>query len=214
MCLRQFGNRVLPFFKRSGGCVLRCRDVGGKHHSTNDTDALARKRESLFLIYVMPAGSRHDGNARLDDSAIEVTDEVLSNAARGYLKAAIGKGGAKRGSVTMEIVICDGMLMNDTIIIPPLQEACPTVTLRIANAAGNLEWRREPQDFRALLFARSRDNLHRQTFLRIHREGITSFGFCFTFHPLKNLARIDKAIGHLRSSPQKGFPLLPSSMRS
>jgi len=118
---------------------LRCRDVGGEDHSTNDADALARKRENLFLIYVMPAGSRHDGDARLDDGTIEVTDEVLSIAARGYLKATIGKGGTKRGSVTMEIVICDGMLMNDTIIIPPLQQACPTVALRIANATDDFE---------------------------------------------------------------------------
>src|SRR5215813_9243397 len=90
--------------------------------------------------------------------------------------------------------------MFSIIAIFPAQQPRPTLAFGISNATDNLEWRREPHDFRALLFARSRDNLHRQTFLRIHREGITSFGFCFTFHPLKNLARIDKAIGQLPTS--------------
>src|SRR5262249_36098176 len=90
MCLRQFGNRALPLFKRSGGCVLRRRGFSGKDHSTNDADTLARKGENLFVIYAMPAGARDDSDAGLNKSAIEVGYKVPSNASRSYLKAAVG----------------------------------------------------------------------------------------------------------------------------
>src|SRR5262245_49106646 len=106
------------------------------------------------------------------------------------------------------------MLMFSIIAIFPAQQPRPALAFGISNATDNLEWRRDPQDFRALLFSRSRDNLHRQTFFRIHREGIGSLGFCFTFYPLKNLARIDKAIRHFCYSPVTRFPLPPQCMRA
>src|SRR5215469_4843044 len=119
---------------------MRRRDFGGQDDLASNPDALiTRKCKNLLVIYDMPAGARDDGDAGLDSCLVQVTHEMLSKASRGYPEAAIGKGGTKRGSVTMEIVICDGMLMNDTIIIPPLQQACPTVTLRIANATYDLE---------------------------------------------------------------------------
>jgi hypothetical protein len=46
---------------------------------------------------------------------------MLSKASRGYLEAAVGQHGAKRRPITVKILICDGVLMNDTIVVFPLQ---------------------------------------------------------------------------------------------
>jgi hypothetical protein len=45
---------------------------------------------------------------------------VLSDAARHDLKASIGQAGAERGSVTVQVLVRDGMLMDNVIIIFPL----------------------------------------------------------------------------------------------
>src|SRR5262249_54213146 len=92
----------------------------------------------------MPAGTRDDSNARLDGRLVKIAHEILSSAARCYLKAAIGQAGAKRGSVTMQVLICDGMLMNDSVVVLPLQQTGPAITLRIANAADDLERSGQP----------------------------------------------------------------------
>ena len=147
MCLRQFGNRVLPFPKCSAACVLGCSNFGGKDHSTNDTDTLTRKRERLFVIYAMPAGTRNDSNPSLDRRLVKVAHEVLPNAACGYLKSAAGQAGTKRSSITMQVLIRDGVLMNHPVIVFPLQLASPTMTLRVANATYDLERGGQPKMF-------------------------------------------------------------------
>src|SRR5262249_11185404 len=79
------------------------------------------------------------------------------------------------------------MLMSSIIAIFPAQQPRPALAFGISNATDNLEWRRDPQDFRALLFSRSRDNLHRQTFFRIHGEGIGLLGSALRF-PLSKIS--------------------------
>src|SRR5262249_42766337 len=150
---------------------MRCRDFGGQDDLASNPDALtARKCKNFLVIYDMPAGTRDDGDAGLDRCLIQVTDEMLSNASRGYLETTIGQRGGKRRRITMEISICDGMLMKDFIIICPLQQACPTVTLRIANATDDLKRGGQPKVF--FPFFLSTPFLHRdeESFLRIHRE--------------------------------------------
>ena len=150
---------------------MRRRDFGGQDDLASNPDALiTRKCKNLLVIYDMPAGTRDDGDAGLDSCLVQVTHEMLSNASRGYLETTIGQRGAKRGRITMKILICDGMLMNDFIIIPPLQQACPTVTLRIANATDDLERAGQPKVF--FPFFVPTPFLHRdeESFLRIHRE--------------------------------------------
>src|SRR5262245_35314423 len=101
---------------------MRCRDFGGQDDSASNPDApFTRKCKNLLVIYDMPAGTRDDGDAGLDSCLVQVTHEMLSNASRGYLKATIGQRGAKRGPITMVLLICDGVLMNDTIVVFPLQ---------------------------------------------------------------------------------------------
>src|SRR5262245_56911014 len=101
---------------------MRCRDFGGQEDLASNPDALIiRKCKNLLVIYDMPAGARADGDAGLDSCLVQVTHERLSNASRGYLEATIGQRGAKRGPITMEILICDGVPMNDTIVVFPLQ---------------------------------------------------------------------------------------------
>lgn len=99
---------------------MRCRDFDSQDYSTVDADTFARKRKNPLVIDAMPAGARDDGDAGFDDSAVEVTHEELSDAARHDLKASISQAGAERGSVTVQVLVRDGMLMDNVIIIFPL----------------------------------------------------------------------------------------------
>src|SRR5439155_9819055 len=82
--------------------IMRCRDFGSQDHSTVDADAFARKRKNPCVVDAMPASARDNGDTGFDDSAVEITHEVLSDAARHDLKASVGQAGTKRGPLTVE----------------------------------------------------------------------------------------------------------------
>jgi len=67
----------------------------------------------------MPARAGDNGDTRLDDSAVKVSQKTLSNASSNYFEPAAGLGGAKRGAITMKIFVRDGMLVNHAVIVPP-----------------------------------------------------------------------------------------------
>src|SRR5262249_50325824 len=75
MCLRQFGDRVFPFFKCPGRGVMRCCHFCGKNDSAINADTLARQREDFFAIYGMPASTRNNGNSVSILPGVEILGE-------------------------------------------------------------------------------------------------------------------------------------------
>src|SRR5262245_2082824 len=115
MSLGKFCNRALPLFKTAA------RGVGRRNRLVDDDlgiGAVGENKDAL-AAHLVPARAADNGDASLDDSAVEVSHEVLSKASRRDLKAAAGQSGAKRRTVTVKIRVRNGMLMNHAIIIIP-----------------------------------------------------------------------------------------------
>src|SRR5215468_2759776 len=110
MSFGEFCNRALPLFKAAacsiGGCDrlvdynLRVSAVG--------------KDKGPLAAHLMPARASDNGDAGLDESAVEISHKVLSKASCNYLKPMVGQGGAKRGTVTVKVLVCNWTLMDHT----------------------------------------------------------------------------------------------------
>src|SRR5262249_62396442 len=109
MSFGEFRNRALPLFK-AAAC-----SVGGRHLDDLRVGAIGKNKGPL-ASHLVPARASDNGDASLDDSAVKISYKVLSNASRHYLKPAGGQGGAKRGTITVKVFVCDGMLVKYTVI--------------------------------------------------------------------------------------------------
>src|SRR5262249_56820472 len=108
----KFGNEALPLFQ-AAAC-----NVGGCDRLVEDDLRVGAigKNKGPLASHLVPARASDNGDASLDDSAVKISYKVLSNASRHYLKPAGGQGGAKRGTITVKVFVCDGMLVKYTVI--------------------------------------------------------------------------------------------------